>query len=190
VRGSYSRGVQAFESVSTWRQPLPSPASADRTAVTGEDAARIARLSPARLRVGVDGLTAAGKTSFGHELAAALRGLSRPAMRASMDDFKHPWRHARELGYDRVTGEGYYRNACDFTSARNLLLSPAGPGGTGEVVLCAHDPLTHAAEMIYLAEVRPQALADLIIDNRDFTRPRIWTTVVPDQRIRFCRVSR
>lgn len=108
----------------------------------GEVATRIARLGRGRLRVAVDGLTAAGKTSFGHELAAALSGLGRPTMRASMDDFKHPWRHARAHGYDRVTGEGYYRNADDFDSARNLLLAPAGPDGTGEVVLCAHDPLT------------------------------------------------
>jgi uridine kinase len=236
--------VQALDSVPAWRQPLPSPASADRTAVTGEAAARIPRLSPGRLRAGVDGLTAAGKTSFGQELAAALRGRGRPAMRASMDDFKHPRRHARELRYDQVTGEGCYRNAYDFASARNLLPGPAGPGRAGEVVLCAHDPLTgedhrdtkisppdgavliagsafafrpgyndcweyriwldvdaetalrrgiardsaiegtagatrlhrdryHAAETIYLAEIRPQALADLIIDNRDYTRPRI-----------------
>ena len=73
------------------------------------------------------GLTGAGKTSFGHELAAALRALGRPTMRASMDDFKHPWRHARKHGYDRVSGEGYYRNAYDFRSARDLLLGPAGP---------------------------------------------------------------
>jgi uridine kinase len=247
---SYSRDVQAFESLSTWHQSLPSPASAERRAVIGEVTAQVAGLGPGRLRVAIDGLTAAGKTSFGHELAAALRSLGRPAMRASMDDFKHPWRHVRELGYDRVTGEGYYRNAYDFASARNLLLGPAGPGGTGEVVLCAHDPLTgedhrdkkisappgtvliadsvfafrpeyndcweyriwldvdadlalrrgisrdsalegiegatrlhrdryHVAEAIYLAEVRPQAMADAIIDNRDFTRPRILSRRSP-----------
>jgi uridine kinase len=167
-------------------------------------------------------------------------------MRASLDDFKYPWRHAREHGYDRVSGEGYYRNAYDFGSARDLLLGPAGPSGSGEVVLCGHDPLTgadhrdkkisappgailvadsvfafrpeyndcweyriwldvdpetalrrgiardsaaeggeeaarlhrdryHAAEMIYLAEVDPRSLADLIIDNRDFKHPRILT---------------
>jgi uridine kinase len=172
--------VQAFESVSTWRQPLPPAASAERTAVIGQVAARVARLSPGRLRVGVDGRTAAGKTSFGHELAAALRGLGRPTMRASMDDFKHPWRHARELGYDRVTGEGYYRNACDFASARNLLLSPAGPGGTGEVVLCAHDPLT--GEDHRDTKVSAPAGAVLIIDSAFAFRPeyndgweyRVW----------------
>ena len=207
-------------------------------------AAQVARLGSGRLRVAVDGLTAAGKTSFGHELAAVLRSLGRPTLRASMDDFKNPWRDAEKLGYDRVTGEGYYRNAYDFAAARNLLLDPAGPGGTGEVVLCAHDPLTgedhrdkkisapanavlivdsvfafrpeyndcweyriwldvdaelalrrgitrdsamegldeatrlhrdryHAAETIYLTEVHPQAAADIIIDNRDYARPRI-----------------
>jgi uridine kinase len=238
--------VQASESVSTWRQPAPAAASAARSALISEVAARVARLGPARLRVAIDGLTGAGKTSFGHELAAAVRGLGRPTMRASMDDFKNPWRQARELGYDRVTGEGYYRNAYDFRSASDLLLEPAGPAGSGEVVLCGHDPLTgedhrdkavsapadsvlivdsvfafrpeynrfwdyriwlevdaalslhrgisrdaamegleeatrvhqdryHSAEMIYLAEVGPRSLADLIIDNRDFARPRILT---------------
>jgi uridine kinase len=236
--------VQAFESVSTWRQPMPPPASAARTALIATVAGWITELGPGRLRVAVDGLTGAGKTSFGHELAAMLRGAGRPTTRASLDDFKHPWRHAREHGYDRVSGEGYYRNAYDFRSARDLLLGPAGPSGTGLVALCAFDPLTgedhrditvhappdavlivdsvfafrpeyddcweyriwldvdpetalrrgiardrategeeesarvhrdryHVAEAIYLAEVRPQARADVIIDNRDFSHPAI-----------------
>lgn len=236
--------MPAFESVSTWRQPEPPPASAARTELIGEVADRICRLSPGRLRVAIDGFTAAGKTSFGHELAAALRQRGRCTLRASLDDFKNPWREARELGYDRVSGEGFYRNAPDFRSARELLLRPAGPSGSGKVVLCAHDPLTgedhrdkavvapadavlivdsafafrpeynefwdyriwldvdpgmalvrgiardtqmegvaeatrvhrdryHAAERIYLAEVNPMSLADLIIDNRDFASPRV-----------------
>lgn len=161
--------------------------------------------------------------------------------------FKNPWREARERGYDRLSGKGYYRNAYDLRSARELLLLPAGPDGSGEVVLCAHDPLTgedhrdkavsapsnavlivdsvfafrpeyndlweyriwldvdvavaldrgiardtamegldearrvhrdryHAAEAIYLAEVGPQALADVVIENADFRRPRIRIT--------------
>jgi uridine kinase len=233
-----------FESVSTWQQPLPSMASAERAALVGTVAGWIAGLGRGRLRVVVDGLTGAGKTSFGHELAAGLRRAGRPVARASLDDFKHPWRHAREHGYDRVSGEGYYRNAYDFRSARELLLHPAGPSGPGRLALCAHDPLTgedhrgklvqtpagtilivdsvfafrpqyndcweyriwldvdaqtalrrgiardaaaegaeeaarlhrdryHAAEMIYVAEVRPRELADVIIDNRDFSAPRI-----------------
>jgi len=237
--------VRAYESVSTWRQPEPAPLSEARTAVVAKVAEHIHRLSAGRLRVAVDGFTAAGKTSFGHELAAALRGHGRPTLRASFDDFKHPWRHAREKGYDRVTGYGYYHNAYDFESARTLLLAPAGPDGCGTVVLCAHDPLTgadrravtvtapadailvvdsvfafrpqynefwdyriwidvdpavslargierdtaseggvdaatrlhrdryHAAEAIYLAEVDPRSLADVVVDNSDLARPRL-----------------
>jgi uridine kinase len=236
--------MQAFESVSTWRQPVPPPASAERTALIAVVAGRVAELGPGRLRVAVDGPTGAGKTSFGHELVAALRARGRPTLRASLDDFKHPWRHAREHGYDRVSGAGYYRNAYDFRAARDLLLRPAGPAGSGQVALCAFDPLTgadhrgvtvtappgavlivdsvfvfrpeyddcweyriwlevdpgtalrrgiardsaaegeeeaarvhrdryHVAEAVYLAEVRPKARADVIIDNRDFARPAI-----------------
>jgi uridine kinase len=228
--------------VSTWRQPAPPPASPARTELINDVAARLARIAPGRLRVAVDGRTCAGKTSFGHELAAALRALGRPTARASLDDFKNPWREARELGYDRLSGEGYYRNAYDFRSARDLLLAPAAPDGPGVLVLCARDPLTGAdhrgttivappgtvlivdsvfafrpeyddywdyriwlevgadlalrrgvardapmegareaasvhrdrygaAETIYLAEVGPRSLADLVIDNSDFARP-------------------
>jgi uridine kinase len=44
--------------------------------------------------------------------------------------------------------------------------------GTAEATR-VHRDRYHAAETIYLAEVRPQAIADLIIDNRDFTCPII-----------------
>jgi uridine kinase len=236
--------MTGFESVSSWRAPQPPPASTARSDLIDGLAARIARLSPVRLRIAIDGFTAVGKTSFGHELAAAIRELGRPTLRASLDDFKHPWRQARELGYDRLSGEGYYRNAYDFAAARELLLRPAGPEGSGQVVLCARDPLTgedhrgttvdvpsdavlivdsvfafrpeynelwdfrvwldiepelslargiardtaregldgatrlhrdryHAAELIYLAEVEPRSIADVLIDNRDFARPRV-----------------
>jgi uridine kinase len=112
--------VQAFESVSTWRQPVPPPASRARSALIAHVAARVAAIAPERLRAAIDGLTCAGKTSFGHELAAALRKLGRPTARASLDDFKNPWREAREQGYDRLSGEGYYRNAYDFGSSAAL----------------------------------------------------------------------
>ena len=36
-----------------------------------------------------------------------------------------------------------------------------------------HRDRYHAAEMIYMAEVGPKPLADLIIDNSDFARPVI-----------------
>jgi uridine kinase len=175
--------AQAFESVSTWQQPLPTRRSPARTDLLDALAARIDSMSRERLRVIVDGRTGSGKTSFGHELAAAVRRLGRPTLRASLDDFKKPWRDAREKGYDRTSGEGYYRNAPDFTSAVELLLVPVGPEGTGRVVLCAHDPITGEDHR----DVTVDAPADsvLVVDSVFGMRPeyddhwdlRIWLDV-------------
>jgi uridine kinase len=49
------RTAQAFESVSTWRQPMPPPASTTRSALIADAAARVAGIAPGRLRVAVDG---------------------------------------------------------------------------------------------------------------------------------------
>ena len=178
--------VPAFESVSTWRQPMPVPAGHERTALVAAVAGRVDALGPRRLRVVVDGYTASGKTSFGHELAAALRALGRPTLRASMDDFKKPWRHAIEHGYDRTSGEGYYRNAPDFESAVHLLLEPAGPEGSGEVVLCGHDPLT--GEDHRSVSVTAPENSVLVVDTVFGLRPEyapywdfsIWLDVSPE----------
>ena len=62
-------------SVSTWQQPMPPAPGPARARVLAELVATIDALGDHRLRVAIDGLTAAGKTSLGHELA---RGLARP----------------------------------------------------------------------------------------------------------------
>ena len=175
--------MTAFESVSTWRQPMPVPRSVLRTELIDSLADVIVGLSEKRLRVAVDGLSASGKTSFGHELAAAVRALDRSTLRASFDDFKKPWRDSVEKGYDRVSGDGYYRNAPDFDSARRLLLEPAGPEGSGRVVLCAHDPLTGRDNRDVIVEAPPDAV--LIVDSVFAFRPeyddywdyRIWLDI-------------
>lgn len=178
--------VQAFESVSSWKQPMPAPASSVRQELLDALARRIVAIRPNRLRVVVDGYTASGKTSFGHELAAAIRAHGRPTMRASFDDFKKPWSDAREKGYDRLSGEGYYRNAPDFESARNLLLGPAGPDGSGVVALCAHDPLTGKDRRGVIVEAPRDAvlIVDAVFGMRpeydDFWDYRIWIDVSPE----------
>jgi uridine kinase len=178
--------MEAYESVSTWKQDMPASTSPVRRELIDGLASRILGISPGRLRVAVDGYTASGKTSFAHELAAAIRLQGRPTLRASFDDFKRPWREAREKGYDRVSGEGYYRNAPDFDSARRLLLEPAGPRGSGTVVLCAHDPLTGVDHRHITVEAPIDAV--LIVDSVFALRPeydeywdfRIWLDVPPE----------
>ena len=175
--------VEAFESVSSWSQPIPESASRARSSVIEAVAICIISIRPERVRVIVDGFTASGKTSFAHELAHAVRRHGRSTVRASFDDFKKPWRDAREKGYDRTSGEGYYRNSPDFESARELLLRPAGRDGSGTLVLCAHDPLTGDDRRDSVVEVPADAV--LIVDSVFGMRPeydefwdfRIWIDV-------------
>jgi len=230
-------------SISTWRQPMPPLQGPQRARVLDDLVDRIDTLGAGRLRVAIDGLTAAGKTSLGHELARGLAQRGRPVFRASLDDFKRPWSE-RHL-YDRESGEGYYRNAFDRERACRLLLDPSGPDADGVIALCSIDPLTQvdhssvkavmpengvlivdgvfsyrpeindywdlrvwieidpelsvqrgirrdaemnggaeaaealhrdrylAGELLYIAEVDPRVLVDVIIDNTDIDRPRI-----------------
>jgi hypothetical protein len=114
-----------------------------------------------RLRVGIDGLTASGKTSFGHELAEWISDAGRAVLRASLDDFKKPWRD-RHL-YDRESGEGYYRNAFDYAAVTQLLLEPAGDAGSGNCVLCSIDPLTQVDHSAVITPAAPDAV--LVVDG-------------------------
>ena len=178
--------VESHESVSTWRPAPVPPPTASRRAVIDQVADLVVSVRPGRVRVCIDGFTAAGKTTFSVELAEAVRRRGRSTLRASLDDFKHPWRHAIDHGYDRISGEGYYRNAPDFESARDLLLAPAGVAGSGGVVLCAHDPLTGEDHRGVVAQADADAV--LVVDSVFAMRPeydeywdlRIWLDVPPD----------
>ena len=140
--------MTAFESVSTWKTTTGAAAVArPRGGPLWISPARICARSPRRLRVAVDGRTGAGKSTFADELAAAVR-VQRPVDAAArpLDDFKKPWRDGRaEKGYDRLTGEGYYRNAHDFDAARGCCSSsPPAPTATVGLRLSVFDPLTGA----------------------------------------------
>jgi uridine kinase len=145
-------------------------------------------LGQRRLRVAIDGLTAAGKTSFGHELARGLAQRGRPTLRASLDDFKRPWSEAHR--YDRVSGAGYYRNAFDYEAVRRLLLDPSDPRADGLVALCSIDPLTQVDHSATTTTMPPNGV--LIVDGVFACRPeidsawdlRVWVEVDADLSVR------
>ncbi|MFF6908144.1 uridine kinase [Streptomyces sp. NPDC012389] len=163
------RTAPVHHSPSSWQQPCPQPASAERTALVKTLASRILTLAPDRLLVGIDGFTAAGKTSFGHELGAEIAKSGRPVLRATLDDFKNPWKD-RHL-YDRESGEGYYRNAYAYETAKRLLLDPARSPGSTSCALCSIDPLTQQDHSARMTPLTPDSV--LIVDGVFAFRPEI-----------------
>ena len=80
------------------------------------------------VRVAIDGVDAAGKTTLADELAIVLERLGRPVVRASVDHFLHPVSIRRRRGV--LSPEGYYLDSFDYAALEALLLQPLGPSGT------------------------------------------------------------
>ena len=83
---------------------------------------------PHVVRVAIDGVDAAGKTTVANELAERLRQQGRSVIRASIDGFHNP----RSVRYRRgaMSPEGFYRDSFDLSAIANNLLIPLGANGT------------------------------------------------------------
>ncbi len=101
-----------------------------RATVVGQVAGILCARAPGHpLRVAVDGITSAGKTTFANEVAAAGGAGGRPTARVSMDGYHH--RRARRHRQGRLSADGYYEDAYDLEAAARELLQPLGPDGIG-----------------------------------------------------------
>ena len=82
---------------------------------------------PHPVRVAIDGIDAAGKTTLADELVAPIEARGRPVIRASIDGFHRP----RPARYERGANspEGYYHDSFDYAALRAALLEPLGPRG-------------------------------------------------------------
>ena len=119
-----------------------SPATTSvREALVSEVAARVpAPVGSSCVRVGVDGVDGAGKTTFAAELAAALRDLGRPVVEFSLDGWHHvrAERHAR----GRQSPEGFWLDSYDYPRLVEEALDPLGPGGSLWFRSVGHDVRT------------------------------------------------
>jgi uridine kinase len=80
------------------------------------------------VRVGLDGRSAAGKTTLADALAARLRALTpRPVIRAQLDNFMVMVEDRNAYPYD--SPESYYLDSWNYPAIRAQLLGPLGPGG-------------------------------------------------------------
>jgi len=129
------------------------------------------------LRVAVDGITAAGKTTFADDLTARIRARGVDALRVSMDGFHQP--RAVRYRQGRASPDGYYEDAYDFAALRRELLEPLGPDGdrryrTRVIDLASDEAVDDPA-------VRASERAVLVVDGSFLQRPEVadtWDVVV------------
>ena len=100
-----------------------------RTDVLQAVAHRLAAIKlPHPLRVGIDGVSASGKTVLADELAVVLQKMNREVIRTGIDDFHNPpeIRHRR----GSMSVEGYVEDSFDYSAVRKCVLEPLGPEGS------------------------------------------------------------
>ncbi|MEP6855263.1 MAG: uridine kinase [Pedococcus sp.] len=107
--------------------------------------ATVAELVPAPVgddcvRVGVDGVDGAGKSTFAAELGRALRDLGRPVLELSVDGWHRVRceRHAR----GRQSPVGFWLDSFDYDRLVAEALRPLGPGGSRCYRSAGHDVQT------------------------------------------------
>ena len=82
---------------------------------------------PHPLRVAIDGVDAAGKTSLAQELALHLKSQHRQVILASVDGFHQPKVIRRQAG--DLSPEGFYRDSYNYEALIENLLAPLGQDG-------------------------------------------------------------
>lgn len=129
----------------------------------------VTRMVPHPMRVAVDGIDAAGKTTLAGELAAVLEAHGHPVIRASIDGFHRP----RAQRYQRGTTspEGYYLDSFDDAALRDALLLPLGPGGSRLYRRAIFDYLSDRPMLAPEHEAPPNAV--LLVDGVFLLRPEL-----------------
>jgi uridine kinase len=157
-------------------------------------AARVRGL-PRPARIAVDGVTAAGKSTFADELAQLLAG----TQRVTIDDFHRPPPHeyypdsfdferfrAHLLALRETTiADGVFVHHPDLLDLWDLTIFLAVDRDVAlERALTRDEPWMENArdryatryvpgETRYLAEVDPESLASIVVDNTDPDRPKL-----------------
>jgi uridine kinase len=133
-------------------------------------AAAIVACHPGRIiRVAIDGVDGAGKTTLADALAPRVTARGRPAIRASVDDFHHP--KALRYARGRHSPDGFYLDSYDYEAFRRLLLDPLSPGGSGQFVARRFD-LDHDKPFEPDSRQAPPTAA-LIVDGIFLHRPEL-----------------
>lgn len=121
------------------------------------------------VRVAIDGVDGAGKTTLADELAPLIRKYDHPVIRASVDGFHNP----KAIRYRRGTdsAEGYYRDSFDYEVILRDLLVPLGPGGDQRYRRVAFNH--HKDAVDYETWIEAPSNAVLLFDGVFLLRPEL-----------------
>jgi uridine kinase len=131
-------------------------------------AALLAQRRPHPLRVAIDGVDAAGKTTLADELAAHPR-LAARAIRVSIDGFHRP--RAERSARGPLSPEGFYRDSFDHARLIQAVLAPLGADGNRRYRRRVFDFRRDAA-----IDEPPETAADdaiLLLDGVFLLRPEL-----------------
>ena len=87
----------------------------------------VTTLRPHPVRIAIDGVDGAGKSTLADELGRVIAGQGRPVIRASIDGFHRPRKDRYRRGTD--SPQGYYLDSFDYDALISALLAPLGPDG-------------------------------------------------------------
>jgi uridine kinase len=133
-------------------------------------AGAVADLHPdRRIRVAIDGVDGAGKTTLADALAPLVAARGRPVIRASVDNFHNP----RNLRYarGRYSPDGFYLDSYDYDAFRRLLLQPLSSAGSGHYVTKRFD--LDNDQPFHLDPQQAEPAAALIVDGIFLHRPEL-----------------
>ncbi|MCP3972885.1 MAG: uridine kinase [bacterium] len=128
------------------------------------------RSKQGEVRVAIDGIDAAGKTTLAAELAQVLRRNGVPILRVSIDGFHHPAAVRRRRSNDQPA-RSYYEDSFDYPALRSLLLDPLGRAGETCVRTRIFDFRTDQAIDEAPTRVRPGTV--LLFDGVFLLRPEL-----------------
>jgi uridine kinase len=124
---------------------------------------------PHPMRVAIDGIDNAGKTTLAAKLEKELKIHGRCVIHASMDGFHRP----RNERYRRGTfsPEGYLYDSFDLDALKKHLLEPLGPGGDLHYLEATFDFRRDMPVTKFLQKARPDAI--LLFDGVFLLRPEL-----------------
>ena len=121
------------------------------------------------VRVAIDGVDGAGKTTLADELVAPIKRHGLPVIRASVDSFHNP--QAVRYFRGRASPEGYFRDSFNYDALIENLLEPLGPAGSWQYRAAAFDYKTDSPVISPLLRAPENAV--LLLDGIFLLRPQL-----------------